>query len=238
MQNVDKTNDMDAKRQLHELADERNVIGTRWGRSVLLCGAIKHSKSDGYCKALAGFRTNHPGYGRCRYCGGSSTGPKTDEGKSVVSQNSRKHGFYSPALFGQERVTYEKLRHKQEISLNDEIFMWKAKLLTYLQKWEKIRQEEGEKATRIWFKDGQERAYYYAGTAEDRVVSRNLETIGRLVEKHARLNPDQGEDLLGQINAELRAASQDKVSISWGGAPQQRINPVNTGVNSHEDAGK
>lgn len=212
------------KREFHPQADDKNMIGERRGKQALLCGA-QRKRVDVRCRQYAGAGTTHLGYGRCKYCFGNATGPKTPEGKATVSQNARKHGFYSPALHGQEKATYEELRSQAVVTLEDEIYMWKAKLLTYLQKWESIRQEKGEEATRVWFKDGKERAYYYAATAEDRVVSRNLETIGRLVEKHARLNPDNGDDLLGQINAELRAASKGKIDISWGRSAQHRLTP-------------
>ncbi|MNI76035.1 hypothetical protein D3C73_1322320 [compost metagenome] len=64
--------------------------------------------------------------------------------------------------------------------------------------------------------------WYQPGTIDDRAYVRALEALGRLVEKHARLTPDGGDDLLGQINAELRAASKGKVSISWGDRGAQR----------------
>ncbi|MGG1599521.1 MULTISPECIES: hypothetical protein [Paenibacillus] len=217
------------KRKFHPKADSLNMIGERQGKPALLCGAKRKNK-DARCRQYAGAGTDHSGYGRCKFCAGRSTGPRTPEGKAVVAQNPRKHGFYSPALYGAECETYEQLRANGVVSLEDEIFMWKAKLLTYLQKWERIRQEKGEEATRVWFKDGHERAYYYAGTAEDRVVSRNLETLGRLVEKYARLRPDDGEDLLSQINTELRAASKAQIAITWSGPAQQRL--------TSEEAGK
>lgn len=210
--------EMVAKLKFHPQADEKNMIGERRGKPALLCGA-RRKNTDARCRQYAGMGTAHTGWGRCKYCGGNNSGPKTDEGKAVVAQNPRKHGFYSPALYGAECETYEQLRATGVVTLEDEIFMWKAKLLTYLQKSEKIRQEKGEEATRVWFKDGHERAFYYAGTAEDRVVSRNLETLGRLVEKYARLRPEEGDDLLGQINAELRAASMAKISLSWDSRP-------------------
>ncbi|WP_176706373.1 hypothetical protein [Paenibacillus hemerocallicola] len=220
--------DMEEKRKFHPQADTLNMIGERNGKPALLCGG-KRKRGPGLCRNYAGMGTDHSGYGRCKFCAGCSTGPRTQEGKAAAAQNARKHGFYSPALYGAECETYEQLRAKGVVTLEDEIFMWKAKLLTYLQKWEKIRQEKSEEATRVWYKDGHERAYYYAGTAEDRVLSRNLETLGRLVEKYARLRPDDGEDLLSQINAELRAASQAKIAIAWSGRPAQRIvNPDET----------
>ncbi|OKP97020.1 hypothetical protein [Paenibacillus sp. P46E] len=213
--------ELENARNLHEKADAMNLISTRWDRPVLLCGA-KRKRVNARCKNLAGMGTEHLGYGRCKFCGGKSTGPKTDGGKAAVSQNPRKHGFYSPALHGQEKTTYEKLRMQMVVTLEDEIHMWKAKLLTYLKKWESVRQEKGEEATRVWFKDGNERAYYYAATAEDRVVSRNLETIGRLVEKHARLTQESGDDLLTAINKELQQASESRITVSWGGKAQSR----------------
>jgi hypothetical protein len=279
-------NSLEAKRMLHALADEKNVIGTRWGRDVLLCGAENRSKPGGYCRALAGFRTEHQGYGRCIFCGGASTGPRTEEGKAAASQNSRKHGFYSAGLSIEEQAAYQELREEAKaLTLEEEIYVQKAKIRVYLVNWRKkwdslykrklaekfikyrcknpecdqtvakgeldgkpgyclkcghlhlekidsrIAERTPEEAeayadsqTRVWYSEGEgARSYYHAGSLEDRTLDRALNTLGRLVEKHARLNPDGGEDLISQINAELRAATKGKIAVSWSGPAQQRM---------------
>jgi hypothetical protein len=118
----------------------------------------------------------------------------------------------------------------------------KDKHIRVIDKWPANRTpEEAEKyadsKTIVYYSEGEgARAYYHAGSLEDRTLDRALNTLGRLIEKHARLTQDSGDDLLSQINAELRAASKGKVSISWGGAAQQRLaeKPENGG----EKAGK
>jgi len=112
------------------------------------------------------------------------------------------------------------------------------KRLEVVERWTANRtQEEAEayadRMTRVWYSEGEgARAYYHAGSLEDRALDRALNTLGRLIEKHARLNPDNNDDLLGQINAELRAASKGKISISWSGEAQKRVE------NKPENAGK
>ncbi|XJZ25964.1 hypothetical protein ACF5W4_11180 [Bacillota bacterium Lsc_1132] len=213
---------MDAKRQLHSKADEMNFIGTRRGKPVLCCGARK-KKGPGFCRSLAGSGTDHTGYGRCKYCGGSNTGPKTVEGKAAAAQNSRKHGFYSKVLRGQEQETYENLLEAKAVTLLDEIFMLKAKILTYLDKWQNRIDKEGEKAAHQWVTSGidQERTYYTASTADDRVLQRALETLRRLIDSHSKLTGSDGEGLLDSINKELRAASQGEVTVAWKARPAQ-----------------
>jgi hypothetical protein len=280
--------------KLNEKADSKNMLGVRWGREVLLCGA-QRKRVNAKCKNLAGMGTDHRGYGRCKYCGGASTGPKTLEGKAAVGQNSRKHGLYSNVLSPAARVVYDEQRAAKAVSLEEEIYLQKANIAVYLAAWRRkwdsyykrklaekyikyrctnpdclqtivrgdleqkpgycIRgscherqleeaetwvaertPEEAEKyadsMTKVYFSEGENgnRSYYHAGSLEDRTLDRALNTLGRLVEKHARLNPDGGDDLLGQINAELRAASKGKVSISWGGEAQARKTaPENAG---------
>ncbi|WP_336786577.1 hypothetical protein [Paenibacillus sp. MMO-177] len=291
---ADPAYDMAKKSQLHAKADAKNRIEIIRGREILTCGARK-KKGPGFCKSQAGAGTQHPGYGRCKYCGGSNTGPKTPEGKAAVAGNARKHGFYSGALSPAEQEAYEEELATESMGLQHEIYMLKAKIRVYLVKWRKKWEsfynrklaeryikyqcqnpecgrtivkgdleskpgyclnsnchdkrlepidswianrttEEAERyadaETRVWYSEGEgARSFYHAGSLEDRTLDRALNTLGRLIEKHARLNPDSGDDLLGQINAELRAASKGRVSISWGGEAQARQNPVETPKN-------
>lgn len=232
--NVPDPYDMEAKRKLHPQADEKNFIDDR---GVLVCGARK-KHGPGFCRSRAGFGTHHKGYGRCKFCGGSSTGPKTAEGKANSAGNNRTHGLYSAALGEEERALYEEMIEAKENGLMHEILVLKVKIITYLskwrKKWEEIASREGaeaaDKATKVWFNvtENGARNYYHAGTIEDKAFDRALNTLGRLVEKHARLTQDNGDDLLAQINAELRAASHGQVSISWGGKAQERVEkPIN-----------
>lgn len=283
--------DMNEKRKLHAKADDKNRLEMRRGKLILTCGANKpERKGGGFCRSRAGAGTQHPGWGRCKYCGGLNTGPKTAEGKAKTSQNARKHGFYSRALSAAEREAYEEQLEDQSLGLQHEIYMLKAKILLYLSDWRKkwdsfykrklaekyvkykctnpecghviVRgdleakpgycpaskcaerklveverwvaertpeeaQDYADRMTKVYYSEGDKggRSYYHAGTIEDRALDRALNTLGRLIEKHARLTQESGEDLLSQINAELRAASQGKVTVSWGGAAQQRMNP-------------
>ena len=213
--------DNDLKKQLHELADKKNFIAERQGRPILCCGARK-KKSPGFCKSVAGAGTDHPGYGRCKYCGGNNTGPKTPEGKAKVAQNGRKHGFYSEVLNQAERDTYEELLEKKQLGLEHEIYMMKAKILAYLKRYSLKEQGAGYEGLKQWYKDGEEKAFYHAGTIEDRPLQRALETLRRLVDSHAKLTQTTGDDLLSSINQELRAVSQGSVSLSWGGEAQKK----------------
>lgn len=215
--------DMTEKKKVHSKADERNRLDFRRGKPVLTCGARK-KKGPGFCKSLAGSGTDHAGYGRCKFCGGLNTGPKTAEGKAKTSQNGRKHGFYSKVLRGQEKETYEGLLEQKSVTLENEIFMLKAKILTYLDKWQTKIDEGGEKAARNYVTSGidQERTFYTASTADDRVLQRALETLRRLVDSHQKLTGSDGEGLLDSINKELRAASQGEVSLAWKSRPAQQ----------------
>lgn len=212
--------DTDIKKRLHELADAKNFIAVRRGYAVLCCGA-KAKKKDDLCKSIAGTGTQHPGYGRCKFCGGASTGPKTEEAKIKVAYNARKHGFYSKVLTGAEKDTYEELLESKRVGLEDEIFMQKAKILSYLQR-ASAKSKAGYDATIQWYTEGETKGYYHVGTIEDRPLQRALETLRRLVDSHAKLTGADSGGILEQINAELRAASQIKASTTWGGPAQGR----------------
>jgi hypothetical protein len=214
--------DLDLKKQVHEQADQKNRLVLRSGRPALTCGAKKpEKKGGGFCRSYAGMGTDHPGYGRCKFCGGSNTGPSSPEAKKKVSQNARKHGFYSKVLTAAERDTYEELLEGKRVSLEDEIFMLKAKILSYLKEKALFYQGAGRPET-VFYKDGEEKAHYKAGTIEDKPLTRALETLRRLVDSHAKLTQDDSNSLLEQVNAELRAASQGNVSLSWSTGPQRR----------------
>ena len=208
---------MTAKRQLHEKADEKNFIELRHGKPILCCGARK-KKTAGFCRSRAGAGTDHPGYGRCKFCFGNAKGPKTEEGKKKASQNSRIHGLYASALDNEEVAIYDEMAEQKVLGLEHEIYFLKAKIIRYLRNFK--NKAEKRRAAVEGTINGYE--WYTAGTIDDRPLMRALETLGRLVEKHSRLTQDSGEDLLSSINKELQQASQGKVSISWGGKPQTR----------------
>lgn len=278
--------DMALKQKHNPKADERNRLDVIRNRVQLTCGA-KRKKGPGFCRSIAGFGTQHPGYGRCKYCGGASTGPKTPEGKAASTSNNVKHGFYSEALRGREREEYNAdLNNEGYVTLEHEIRMLRVKIKLYLVKWSekweaffakkkserfikyqctnpdcKRTQVMGELAgkptfcnwgtchnraleevdswyaehtdevatryadaeSRVYYSEGETvRAYYHAGTLEDKPLNLALNTLSRLIEKHARLNPNTADDLIASINGELKTASMGKINISWGGDAQAR----------------
>ncbi len=77
------------------------------------CGAnAKQSKKP--CKRPAGWGTDHPGEGRCKLHGGSSTGPKTAQGRLKVALAHTKHGKYSKLL----QNSMDKSKYYREIAEN------------------------------------------------------------------------------------------------------------------------
>lgn len=227
------------KKTFNPNADDMNVVTlTSGGKPYLACGAqVRNKRKANKCNMAAGQGTNHKGYGRCKYHGGCNTGPVTEEGKAKTAQNARKHGFYAEALSYEEREIYDGLVDANVVGLEHEIFMLKAKILSYLKKWrhkwEAIAEREGndvaDSKTKVLTKesDGTNAytySYYHAATIEDKPLIRALETLGRLVDKHAKLNTGpEGDTLVNQLNADLRAASYGQVTLSWGsGKPQSR----------------
>lgn len=206
------------KRQLNPKADDRNRVEERWGRLILVCGA-KRKKKDATCRQLAGAGTDHLGYGRCKFCAGASTGPKTEEGKRRASQNSRIHGLYAATLTDDGRDIYDALAQDKLLGLEHEIYVLKTQIIQHLQTW-KDKTERRRVAV-----EGTLNAYewYQPGTIDDRAYVRALEALGRLVEKHARLTPDDGDDLISQINKELQAANESNSRASWAAGPQVRV---------------
>jgi hypothetical protein len=213
--------DVDLKKQIHERADDKNFIAER-GKNLVLCCGAKKKKKEGLCRSLAGSGTDHPGFGRCKYCGGNNTGPKSAEAKAKVAQNARKHGFYSEVLSPEERDTYEDLLEDKRVGLEDEILMMKAKIKHYLKRYNLVQKGGGYNSTKKFYKDGEETGYFHAGTIEDRTLTRALETLRRLVDSYAKLTGTDGDTILSQINSELKAASQQKAAESWGGPAQGR----------------
>lgn len=225
--------DMDIKRQFNLKADAVNFIHVSRKLPLLACGA--NAKSKGVpCTKSAGSGTPHIGYGRCKFHGGCSTGPKTAAGKAKSSQNRRIHGLYSRVLSPHEQAIFETI-NSGELKVADlslEIAMLKTKILIYLETWRKKYSEKleskgevaAENSTKVYFSQGITgigRNFYHAGTIEDNVLDRALNTLGRLIEKQDRLNGGNGGDLTDKINRELRAASFGQVSVAWGSRPAQ-----------------
>lgn len=219
------------KKTLNEKADAMNIVAltSTGNKPYLACGAKSHSKRrGGLCHMTAGQGTIHVGYGRCKYHGGSNTGPKTAEGKARSAQNSKIHGLYASVLSPNELKYFNAFHEAKDTGLEYEIYTLKAKIMGYLDqwrtKWVNVAAKEGDDMadvrTKVLYKESEgnavSTAYYHAGTIEDKPLMRALETLGRLIEKQARLNPDTGDSILADINKELRAASHGVVSVSWG----------------------
>lgn len=222
--------DMRIKVQFHPQADQLNTIAVTKKNPTLVCGAMKGGKP---CKQPAGAGTSHPGYGRCRLHGGNNTGPKTPEGKARSIANNRIHGLYAKTLLPEEQAIFDELQETPPNSLEYEINLQKAKIIAYLQrnrdKYQKDREADGDEVayrkSKVYYSESENggRSYYHAGTIEDRALDRALNTLRRLVETHNRMNSDEETgDIVDAINAELRAASQGQVTLSWGGSPQSK----------------
>lgn len=232
---------LEDKRALNPKADDMNLLAEKPnGTQYLACGSRK-SGNRSRCLQIAGFGTPHVGSGRCKFHGGLSTGPKTAEGKAKAAKNSTIHGLYAQ-LFderGQEIFNALIAEKDEATNLTMEIMAQKTRIIRYLdkykEKWDKIAAKHGpdeaDKQTRVFFTSGKEgglRSYYHAGTIEDKALDRALNTLGRLIEKQARLTDDNNvDDLIGNINAELRAATRGQISVSWGGAAQSRGGAAN-----------
>lgn len=215
--------DLDGKRKIHPKADAKNFLDVRQGKVVLRCGARKKRK-DGLCKSLAGAGTSHPGYGRCKYCGGSNTGPKTEEGRQKSAQNARKHGLYAAYLTPNSQEIYEDLRKRKNHGVNEEIAFLKTKAVEYLQYVGIQRQARGKKGLmRQQFRKG-DVSEYEMGSIEDPYIHKTMEQIRRLVATNNALSVNTDDDILDEINRELREASKAVARKSWTAGPvQQRM---------------
>jgi hypothetical protein len=236
--------DMNYKRQVNPAADDMNFLTIRNKQYILCCGARKRGRAS-ISALNAGHGTDHSGVGRCKFHSGNSTGPKTPEGKAKVARNSTKSGLYARFLLPDEMEIYNSVvSGEREDSLAMEINLQKTKILSYIQKC-KIKAQKAYELARIQGKtdlealesmddalktwaatvteseDGESEIqekktfYFHAGTIEDRSLDRALNTLGRLVEKHARINGETNQDELELVNAQLRAASNGLVQISW-----------------------
>lgn len=207
--------DSDKKREVHPEADQKNFLDLRKGKLVLRCGARK-KKKEGFCKSLAGAGTDHLGYGRCKFCGGSNKGPKTKEGLEKSAQNSRKHGLYAKHLTSDEQAIYEELKKKKDLTLTEEISFLKTKLTSYL-RWVWVQERARGKRGLIRYRyKGGTVLQYEMGSIEDPDVHKTLEQIRRLVATAKAIDETNEHTLLEQINAELRTASQKESMSSWG----------------------
>ena len=217
---------MAEKRIFHLAADEKNRVEiNRAGREYLACGAKLRNKEE-LCRLQAGWQTAHKGQGRCKYHGGLTTGPKTEEGKAITSKNATKHGLYSRGLNPAEREIFEELSSESKIDLVGAIRLLQTKIIYYLEEWRKryeyyeqtLGVHEAESKMKVWYTTGENgtKGCYRAGTIEDRPLIRALNELAKMVEKNARLDPEGNEDLLTIVNKELQAASHGKITVAWG----------------------
>jgi len=186
--------DICLKRAFHKNADAKNLIDQERKMPLLVCGAMRDGKP---CRMPAGAGTTHTGYGRCKFHGGCSTGPRTKEGKAATAHNARTHGLYSRVLTLEELEVFEILQQEPAADLSHEIAMWKTKLISYLT----CAKDKGDA---------------YAGGIEDPAFGDALDTLRHLVETQQRItSKDEGDGMVDAINAELRAASMGLVHLSW-----------------------
>lgn len=228
--------DMRIKVQFHPKADRINVIAVPKKNPILCCGAMRNGNP---CRRSAGQGTSHVGYGRCKLHGGCSTGPKTEEGKARSVSNNIKHGLYAKSLTPKQQAVLAEMEEDPAFDpLDYSIKMWTAKIISYLQdqseKYQRDTELEGEeiayRKSRVICKEGDGvKSFYHAGTIEDNALDRAFNTLRKLLgQKHLIDGKDDSDDnILDAINAELRAASKGKVSISWGDNAQakQEVEP-------------
>lgn len=64
--------------------DNYDLETIKWQFALLfnICGG-QRTTEDALCTKTPGYGTKHKGYGRCKFHGGCSTGPKTKEGKLI-----------------------------------------------------------------------------------------------------------------------------------------------------------
>ncbi|MFV0518496.1 MAG: HGGxSTG domain-containing protein [Aminipila sp.] len=210
------------KAAINKNADTKNLIDKERKNPTLICGAVRNGKP---CRQIAGAGTDHAGYGRCKYHGGLSTGPKTEQGKLVASQNARTHGLYSKSLLPDEVDIWEALKDEPIYDLQAEIQIWTVKIIEYLRriadKYKKDLQllgvEGAYRNTRIYSTTKSGKTFYHAGTIEDPILDRALNTLRQMILTQNKITgkDDSSDNILDAINSELRAASQGAISLSW-----------------------
>ena len=94
-----------------------------------ICGAKAKSTGEP-CRKPAGWGTDHPGEGRCKFHGGCNTGPKDNSG----NKNAQKHGAYSKVirdnLDDEELEIYDKV--DSDKGLDKELKILRYKLIRLL----------------------------------------------------------------------------------------------------------
>lgn len=215
------------KSVINSNADAKNLIDTGRKTPTLICGAIRKGK---LCRQIAGAGTDHVGYGRCKYHGGLSTGPKTQQGKLASSQNARTHGLYSGFLFPNEVAIWEALQDDHTNDLQVEIKVWTVKIIEYLQRisdkhtkdLQLLGEEAAYKNTCVYSTSKNGKTLYHAGSIEDPILDRAFNTLRQMILTQSKITgkEDSSDNILDAINAELRAASQGKISLSWGAVSQ------------------
>lgn len=223
------------KKAAHPLADKKNLLHEKRGRGYLVCGA---KVRKGLCLRDAGRGTVHLGYGRCS----CHDGTRKEEAKIKLAVQGTIHGMYSFVLLPHERDIYDRLAKEDKVDLKTEIFILKTKLLSYLRKWaakyeaafeEHGDREKAETAIRVTARRVSEHegeggvvisetvVHYEAGSIEDQNILKAMDRLAKLVDKQVKLDPNGGGDLVGAINAELRAASHGVAKLAWSSRPAQ-----------------
>lgn len=96
------------------------------------CGAKTSNGSP--CLNSSGFRTDHPGSGRCHLHGGCSTGPRSPEGKGRSAQNARRHGLYARVLTGNDAIRFKAVQDFEAADiLNENFYLVQSRMLGILE---------------------------------------------------------------------------------------------------------
>lgn len=122
------------------LFDDKELDQIRWLFSLLgnYCGS-KRAKSKSLCFARRGFKTDHEGFGRCKFHGGMSSGYATIEGKrSMILSKLRKLDPKSKLqidIFNEKELEYyEQIRDfiKENYEVDDPLLINQiSKLIVY-----------------------------------------------------------------------------------------------------------
>jgi phage FluMu protein gp41 len=148
-----------------KIKSKRRVIGaTR--EDGPFCGAKRHSDvgAGKTCRNPAGYKTDHPGQGRCKFHGGMSP---------------RKHGRYSKVLHKSvvEAMNELEALETNVMDLEPELKLLRALIVDYINRYEDITD-----ALLAWFADKE------SGTKPRRILdiadaSRMIEQVSKIVER-------------------------------------------------------